>query len=136
RASRRGGARPSETRRRADLRGRAASCPRPVLRRTLRPADRARRGAAPPARRALLAAVAAAILAREAPPLRGGAEDLAPAAVLEDDLVAAGEDLERPPDLFQPVELHRPRLVEVLEVGGIHEIGHRVAFDADAGRLR
>src|SRR6266704_4812852 len=77
----------------------------------LRPRDAPSRRASERPRRALLAAVAAAILAREALPLRRRAENLAPLAVLEHDLIAAGEDLERPLDLLQMVERHRARLV-------------------------
>src|SRR6266581_7012952 len=92
-------------------------------------------GAAQPPRRALLAAVTAAVLAREASSLGDRAEDLAPLAVLEDDLVAASVDLERSAHLLESVKLHRPRLVEVLEVGGVHEVAHRNPVDTEAQRL-
>src|SRR5438093_1136090 len=49
-----------------------------------------------PASSSLLASMAAPVLQREAPLLRFGAEYLAPLAVLEDDLVSAGKNLERP----------------------------------------
>src|SRR5207253_1655593 len=75
-------------------------------------------GRMPPVR----AAVAAPVLGREAARLRLRAVDLAPAAVPIDDLVAAGEDLERAPELPQVVELRRARLAERLEVRGVDEV--------------
>src|SRR5437867_7107712 len=88
-----------------------------------------------PPRRALRAPVAAAIFMGEASLLDGGAEHLAPLAALEDDLIAAGEDLERLPDLLETIERHRPRLVERLEVGRVDEVGHRDAVHLETERL-
>src|SRR5712691_11860533 len=86
-------------------------------------------------RRTLLAPVAVAVFARKALLLRRRAEDLAPLAVLLDDLVAAGEDLERLVDLLEMVELHRARLVEGFEIGGVDEVSHRNAVDGEVERL-
>src|SRR5262245_51151248 len=73
---------------------------------------------------ARLAAVAAPVLALEALLLRDRAVDLRPLAVLEDDLVAAGKDLEWPVHLAQVVELHRSRLAEGFKIGRVDEVAH------------
>src|SRR5215471_11434174 len=51
-------------------------------------------------------------------------EDLFPFAALEDDLISARQYLERLIHRIHLVELHRSRLVEILEVRRIHEIAH------------
>src|SRR5690349_12375808 len=81
---------------------------------------------------ALLAAMSAAVFLREALFLRRRPEDLAPLSVLEDDLVAAREYLERPVDLVQLIEFHRAGLVERLEIRRVDEVGHRDAVHLEA----
>src|SRR5690348_14122145 len=70
------------------------------------------------------AAVSAAVFTREPSCFRLRAEDLRPLPVLENDLVAARQDLER---LFHPVhviEARRSAFAEAFEEGRIHEVAH------------
>src|SRR5262249_10822006 len=74
-----------------------------------------------------LAAVVATVLLRDRLLLRGRREDLGPLPVLEHDLVAALEDLERLLDLPAVVELRRVGLSEDLEVRRVDEVRHQEA---------
>src|SRR5262245_8532112 len=77
------------------------------------------------------AAVTAPILVRESPFFAFRAEHLTPLSVLEDDLVAAREDLEGPRQLVHVVEVNGVRLVEPFEIGWQDEIAHRNAFHVE-----
>src|SRR6266436_8213102 len=79
--------------------------------------------------------MAAPVFLRKAFLLRRGTENLGPFAVLEDDLIPAGENLERLADLLQTVERYGPALVEDFEVRRVHEIRHRNPVDREAQGL-
>src|SRR5262249_36394806 len=79
---------------------------------------------------AYLAAVLAPVLALQRARLCRRGSDLRPLAVLEDDLVAAGKNLERPRHLAAMVELARVGLAEDLEVRRVDEVRHLEAVHA------
>ena len=81
---------------------------------------------------ALLASMASTVLFGEAFSLRRRADELYPLPALEDTLIAASEEMERPLDLVQMVELDRTGFVKSLEIRGIDKVGHRDAVDPEA----
>src|SRR6516162_7251808 len=82
---------------------------------------------------ARLAAMSAAILLCESLLFRRRAEHLAIFSVLEDDLIAALQDLKGLRHLLRMVELDRLRLAEYFEISGIDEIAH---LDAVHGKTQ
>src|SRR5262249_4272589 len=81
------------------------------------------------------AAVLPPVLALEVARLRRRRRDLAPFAILEHDLVAAGENLEGLLHLSAVVELRRARLAEDLEVRRIDEVRHLESIHAERERV-
>src|SRR5271165_1858624 len=84
---------------------------------------------------ALLAAVAAAVLSFQRLCLDCGCSEVAPLPTLEDDLVAATENLKGFADLLHGVELDGSRFVEVLEVRWEDKVAHGNSVDVEAERL-